>query len=251
MSPDHSAMKLGLIRTPPDAAIAPLHKYTTTAPAPGIYCDWTGRVIAFPMLLNDQIGDCVFAAFAHTIQLWTAYTDPQAIVMDDAEVLAAYSAATGYDPADPASDRGAELGKALRWWVLAGMPTPDGGPDTLAGVAAMRPIDIGGMRRAIATFGVVVAGLALPTSAQTEKVWSSTHDAPGSWGGHCVPLVGYDANGPICVTWGALKRMTWEWWARYAEQAYVPLSRDWVQATERNPAGVDWARLEADMKALG
>ena len=65
-----------------------------------------------------------------------------------------------------------------------------------------------------------------------------------------MPLVGYNATGPICVTWGALKQMTWEWWATYAEEAYALLSPDWLRATGTDPAGVDWARLEAAMRGL-
>lgn len=54
----------------------------------------------------------------------------------------------------------------------------------------------------------------------------------------------------VCVTWGALKPMTWAWWATYAEEAYALLSPDWMRATGTDPAGVDWATLAADMRTL-
>lgn len=247
---DHSTMKLGRVRAAPDPRFRALAHYATSlAAAPGDV-DWYSRVAAWPMLANDQVGDCTIAAVGHVIQQWTSYTDKAAVVMSDAEVLAAYSAVSGYVPGDPASDRGALCGDVLKYWIGTGMNTPDGGPDTLTGAAALRPTACGAVRDALATFGNVYAGLALPLSAQSEDIWSSTSDAPGSWGGHCVPLVGYNQSGPICVTWGALKPMTWAWWATYAEEAYALLSPDWMRATGTDPAGVDWATLAADMRAL-
>ena len=247
---DHSMMKLGRIRGALDARIPALAALWTPSSEAPEACDWYSRVASWAMLANDQVGDCTCAAVGHVIQQWTAYTDATPVAMDDAEVLEAYSAVSGYVPGDPATDRGALCADVLRFWATAGMTTPDGGPDTLTGAAALRPRDASAVRRAITTFGNVYAGIALPLSAQTEDVWAATSDAPGSWGGHCVPLVGYNATGPICVTWGALKQMTWEWWATYAEEAYALLSPDWLRATGTDPAGVDWARLEADMRTV-
>ncbi len=68
---------------------------------------------------------------------------------------------------------------------------------------------------------------------------------PGSWGGHAVPVIAYDASGLTCITWGALKRMTWAFWDAYCDEAYACLSRDWAAA--RAPSGFDWAALDADL----
>ncbi len=247
---DHSMMKLGRVRSAPDPRLPSLRAYLTATLASGASADWYSRVASWPMLANDQVGDCTCAAVGHVIQQWTAYTDTHAVVMDDAEVLAAYSAVSGYVPGNPGTDRGALCADVLRYWVTAGMGTPDGGPDTLTGAAAIAARDASEVRSTIATFGNVYAGVALPLSAQTENIWAGISDAPGSWGGHCVPLVGYTPTGPICVTWGALKQMTWDWWETYAEEAYALLSPDWLRATGTDPAGVDWARLDADMRAV-
>jgi len=244
---DHSAMRLGLIREPQHILIPSMHTYAAMPPPPK-EINWFGKIGAWPMLANDQIGDCIYAGCAHVIQQWTAYTDHDAVVMSDEEVISAYSTVTGYRPSDPSTDRGGLISDALRFWLMSGMPTPDGGPDVLTGAAAVRAQDQNDICRAVATFGNVLAGVELPISAQNEDVWTSTADAPGSWGGHCVPLVGYNEVGPICVTWGALKQMTWAWWLKYADQAYTLLSPDWMAATGTDPAGVDWAALETDMR---
>jgi len=74
---------------------------------------------------------------------------------------------------------------------------------------------------------------------------------PGSWGGHAVFVPAYDARGLICITWGALKRMTWEFWAAYCDEAYALLSPDWQMPNTQAPGGIDWSALVADMAALG
>ncbi len=68
---------------------------------------------------------------------------------------------------------------------------------------------------------------------------------PGSWGGHAVVVVGYDASGVTIVTWGALKRITWAGWGAYCDEAYAILSPDWKGAE-----GFDYAQLTFDIAAL-
>jgi hypothetical protein len=76
-------------------------------------------------------------------------------------------------------------------------------------------------------------GLALPISAQNQDVWavppggSAGEGSPGSWGGHAVPIVAYDSRGLTVITWGATKRMTWQFLDTYCDEAYALLSQDW------------------------
>ncbi len=73
---------------------------------------------------------------------------------------------------------------------------------------------------------------------------------PGSWGGHAVPILAYDADTLTCITWGAKKRMTWEFFARYCDESYAPLSLDWLNAHGTDPAGLDLAHLRAYLAQL-
>jgi hypothetical protein len=247
------SLKLGRLRRPEnDPRLPPLAALAPTAPAaptPETVL-WGKGVTDWGMMGNDHVGDCTVAAAGHAILAWTAETDATPIAMSTGEALAAYAAITGYTPDDPASDRGAYCAEVLGYWAVSGLAVPGGGPDTLSGAAAFPPADLASLRRAVAEFGVVYAGLALPLSAASEEVWQSTRDAPGSWGGHCVALVGYDAEGPVAVSWGALKRMSWAFWQTYAEEAYALLSRDWIGARGRDPAGYDWPALAAALAAL-
>ena len=60
----------------------------------------------------------------------------------------------------------------------------------------------------------------------------------------------YNATGPVCITWGAPKQMTWEWFDFYTEEAYGVLSADWAQAGKAAPSGFDLAALQADIGGL-
>ena len=250
---DHSMMKLGLIRSAPNMSVPALGDVWTGAPMLGDAMlgavEWYDRLPSdWGMMGNDEVGDCTCAAIGHVIEQWTAYTDPAPVVMTTEQVIAAYSAISGYVPGEPQTDVGATCVSALKYWMRTGMNTPGGGPDTLTAFARVRSVEE--LRRAIATFGNAYAGVALPISAQSEDVWSSTADAPGSWGGHCVPLVGFNGTGPICVTWGALKQMTWAWWEKYGEEAYAMLSPDWMRANGFDPAGVNWGTLKEALATI-
>jgi hypothetical protein len=39
--------------------------------------------------------------------------------------------------------------------------------------------------------------------------------------------VGYDKDYITCITWGAVKRMTWRFWAQCADECYAILGKDW------------------------
>jgi len=91
---------------------------------------------------------------------------------------------------------------------------------------------------------------------QNHQPWSvppggATGDGkPGSWGGHAVPVVAYDARGLTVVTWGALQTMTWTFWEAYCEEAYAIISNDYLTAQKETPAGFNLAQLQEDLKDL-
>jgi hypothetical protein len=63
----------------------------------------------------------------------------------------------------------------------------------------------------------------------------------GSWGGHCIPLWGYDSNQLWCVTWGALQSITWQFFTTYCDEAFVLLATDWIAASGQAPSHLAWA----------
>lgn len=222
-----------LLPTPPDV-------YDLTAKAP----------LPWGMMLNDVLGDCTCAAAAHLIMAWTANAAAE-VVPTDAQVLAAYEAVTGYTPADPASDRGAVELDVLNYWRQTGVA----GHRILA-YAALEPANQTHVRAAVATFGGCYIGVALPASAQGQAAWDVVPDAeggagtPGSWGGHAVCVVGYDAAGLTVVTWGQLLKMTWAFWEKYCDEAYAIITQDFLEANGDTPGGLDLAQLQADLREV-
>ena len=73
--------------------------------------------------------------------------------------------------------------------------------------------------------------------------------APGSWGGHAVPVVAYDPRGLTVITWGKALRMTWGFWQAYCDEAYGILSPDFL-AKGKAPNGFDLATLKSDLAEL-
>ncbi|HTT45858.1 MAG TPA: hypothetical protein VMH38_07610 [Thermoplasmata archaeon] len=218
-------------------------------PPPPPSIDWGKKVSRWPMMGNDRIGDCTTAAAGHCIEEWTTDAGRPVIVPDD-EIVAAYSAVSGYDPRTGAHDVGANAIKVLNYWRVTGI-----GHHTIRAYAALEPGNTDHVRLSVALFGNAYVGLALPASAQEQTVWSvppggpTGTGAPGSWGGHAVPVVAYDPQGLVLVTWGALQRMTWGFWSAYCDEAYALLSNDFLTA-DRTPAGVDLATLESDLADL-
>lgn len=223
-------------------------------PAPPGSVTWNAAVGAtWGMMLNDNLGDCTCAAVGHTIMAMTSQHGTP-VVPSDADVLAAYEACGGYVVGSPDTDNGAVELTVLNYWRKTGL-----GGHKLGAYAAVHPQDLGEVRRSIWLLGSVYAGLALPLSAQSQEVWDvdpidpkalKGNGSPGSWGGHAVPLLGYNQVGPICITWGAPLQMTWAFWTAYADEAYVPLSPDWVSGAIEAPSGFDLAQLTNDLEAL-
>ena len=230
-------------------------------PTPATSADWTKAVASWPELANDQEGDCVEAAALHQVQLWTAYASIME-TPDDVSATKDYADASGFVPATattPAlNDNGTNMPAFLQRWQTTGIEVEQGQPlHKLDDYAALDPRNVDQVKLAISLFGGCLVGVALPTSAQGEsaagKPWALTTDAPGSWGGHAVLLVRYDAdpdNYVWCVTWGGLQALTWDWWLAYGVEAYALLSHSWITAAGTAPSGLTFEQLAAILDRL-
>jgi hypothetical protein len=243
---DHSGMKLG--KKPPkvDAKRLKLGRYLLPGmlPAPSSQ-DWVGAITDWGMMLNNELGDCVFAGIGHAIQTWSANNSGTEVTVPDSGILSAYELWAGYDPANPDTDQGAFEVDVLNRWRQEGFQG-----HALRAYADPDPGNIEHVKQAITIFGGVYLGLALPTSAQSEDVWADTSGEPGTWGGHCVWVPRYDSDGPTCVTWGELKRMTWDWFVKYCDEAHALMSDDFLRPSNFSASGFDLGQLEADLQAL-
>lgn len=210
--------------------------------------DYTSKVTeAWGMLGNDTVGDCTCAAAAHTIMEWVANATGTQVPFAAATVLGWYSAITGYNPNDPNSDQGANELDVLNFWRKNGLSS-----HILGAYAAVDVANQAEVRTAVWVCGVVYIGFEVFQSAMDQfnlgQSWDVAADPGQDLGGHAVPVVGYNATGPVVITWGKAQQMTWAFWAKYVDEAYGLVSTDELGA--QSPFGVDLASLEADLTAI-
>lgn len=251
-------MPLKLGKKPPrqDHRTLRLRKYLRAAQLPTlpIQTTWSKNVLAasgYPMYMNDQLGDCAIAGPAHMIQTWTANAG-SLIVPTGADVLAAYSAVGGYDPADPSTDNGCVLLDVLNYWRQTGIAG-----QKISAFVSIDPSDPRELMYAIWLFGGALLGAALPDSVvnvddMVSAPWDdSVGDAPNPNNGHCIVASDFDATAGLTVeTWGTAKPMSYLFARRYLDEAYAILSPDWLGTGGRCPAGFDGAMLAQDLQEL-
>src|SRR5579863_2245398 len=91
-------VKLGKNPARHDARTFAYAKYRTGAATAPQQAHW-GSGLPFAMLDNDKYGDCVEAGYAHQVQLWRDRAGAP-YIPTDTDVLAAYTALTGFNPND-------------------------------------------------------------------------------------------------------------------------------------------------------
>jgi len=210
--------------------------------------DWGDVPDYYGMYRNDSVGDCTCAGAANLVGGWTGHSKTL-IKLSDNDVITAYSAISGYNPTTGENDNGAVVLDVLKYWRKTGV-----GGHTISAFVALEPRNLVHLKASVYLFGGAYLGIALPVTAQDQTVWSvvdaPSDGEPGSWGGHAVVAVGYDALGVLVVTWGQIKRMTWDFYKKYADEAYGILSYDWVNATFTAPNKFAYADLQRDLACL-
>jgi hypothetical protein len=197
------------------------------------------------MLGNDQVGDCVFAGFAHQIMMWEE-TIGKGSLFVEGDVLAAYSEVTGYDPNDPSTDQGTDMVKACQWWKDNGY--------ALHQIFGFAEVPVSQIAEAAFIFGSVGVGLKMTQGQQDQFNHAEPWDVTGDpvEGGHYVPVIGRNAHGNyLCVTWGRLQAITPAFIERACDEAVCQVSQDWLNVQEgMTPRGLKLADLMADMQAM-
>ena len=251
--PDQIQFKLG--KKPPkiDTRTLKLAKYLTPELAPPpVRCDWTKNVTKWGMMANDRLGDCTIAAVAHAIQVATVNNGSIVTVPDDV-VVKYYEQWAGYVPGKPNTDNGAYVLDVMNHWRKEGFA----GHKLLA-YMGINPGNMYHVQQAIALFGGIYIGVALPYTAVGQQEWlpaTGNLDSPQaskwSWGGHAVYVPAYDIREDrvTCITWGGLLKMDWQFWASYCDEAYVLVMEDWLK-DGKTPVGIDLDTLMKDLEIV-
>ena len=257
---DDFVFKLGRQPKESDPRTLQLAGYVSAAPAPPVAVDWGSRVADWGMYANDSVGDCAWAAMAHAELLWTSNTSSSPAVITTAQVLGAYSAATGYNPnitgphGNP-TDKGTSLLQALKYWRSTGLDQLK-----ITAFVEIDPHNTAHVQQALDWFGCLYAGLrlpdaVLPASPSSIPPWTVTPDGtsqtlPGHDNDHCVIYSAYDASGLTAVSWGTPVRTSWGFHAAYCEELYAAISPEWTGRGGQTPTGLDLAALTADLKEV-
>ena len=221
-----------------------------TSAEPPVEGSWVTHVKTWGMMLNDILGDCTCAAAGHMIAQWSQYAQGTETVIPDDAVLKAYEAVSGYQPGDDATDTGAAMLDVLRYWRKHGI-----GGHKIQSFVSVDPRNIKEVKTSVSLFGNLYIGIQLPASAQGKDSWTVPDGgpyrdgSPGTWGGHCVPVVAYSPQTLTVVTWGKTLKMSWNFFHDYVDEAYCVLSPDWVSGGI-SPSKFDMQQLQADLVAL-
>jgi hypothetical protein len=249
--------KRGIVQDPRTFKLADL--LTGDAPKPPAAAGTGSPVASWPLFRNDQIGDCGLASQGHRIIAQERSARQREIQVSDKDVVEAYSAVSGYDPATGANDNGVYLLDVCNYMRKVGMGREkDGSRHTIAAFAKVDVRNHDHVRLASWMFGGLYYGAGLPISAQGQihagqpwTVVSGDSGKPYSWGGHAMYSTGYDKDYVGLVTWGRRQKATWEWWDTYVDEAYVHVTEDYMSATGKTPRGFDSAKLQEFLNQLG
>jgi hypothetical protein len=242
--------RLGKLPAKHLAGLPLLFNYTKKLPLPPVAADHSDKLTTTAMFLNDQLGCCTVSAIGASIELWTSAAQAKEVVLPDSLIKSIYETVSGYD-GDPSTDNGAACADVLRYWF----DNPAVIGHKLTAFASVRPAIHNDIKNAVSLFGVAYIGIQLPLTAQ-DGPWQvidatlSGDSEPGSWGGHCIPIIAYDANSLTCLTWGAKKEMSWDFWNAYCDEAFALLGQDWISIAGLSPDKIDLAELKSDMQSL-
>jgi hypothetical protein len=212
---------------------------------------WTGHVYDLNVERHWYIAggivahNCTCAAAAHMLEVWNKQVEHRLNKPTEQQVVDLYGKVNG------GVDQGASMQEVLNVWRREGL----GGQRILAYVS------MGPKRRDLVTlatwlFSGLYIGLNLPKTARQQRIWDVVPDGgadarPGSWGGHCVSVVDYNAAGVVVVTWGALMRVTWAFFDAYCDEAYAVLPAIYDKLGGKPlENGFDEERLRADLAQL-
>jgi hypothetical protein len=210
------------------------------------------------ILGNDTLGDCTAAGAFHIGGVLLAGAG-SAIPYTTQNVIAFYSATTGYVPGDESTDQGGDEQTVLNYWQQTGLLPSQ---HRIAGWLGVNAADSIEVKTAVWLMENVYFGVELPDAwinpmpLGSGFVWDVAGD-PDPNNGHCFVGLGYDAQGVQIDTWGMIGTVTWAAIAKYSSTAgsgelYTVVGPDGIsKASGKAPNGFDWSQLVADFDSMG
>jgi hypothetical protein len=152
-----------------------------TLPTPPDRSAVGGTTVEFPMFANDRYGDCTVASHGHRVIAQERSSRQAEIQVTDEDVLAVYSAVTGFDRNRPQTDNGAYMLDVLNYMRKHGLGREkDGTPHTIGAFVAVPTTNAQQMKIASWMFGGLYLGIWLPLSAASQATWDVSPDGSTS-----------------------------------------------------------------------
>lgn len=207
---------------------------TTQLPSAPINYDFDiahQTLIAESMFGNDQLGCCVIASRANHTLRFEFDELKYHLPITTQTVIDEYYREQGYIGNkcwlaalfQKKPDNGLVMLDSIRDWRKTGWNIL-GNQYTIYAFAELNISDHEEVKQAIYLLNGVQIGITLTQDAMNQfnanQTWDITPDTR-IIGGHAVYLVGYNATGPICITWAKKQQMTWAWWNKYVDEAYA------------------------------
>jgi hypothetical protein len=230
-------------------------KYASSSqlPAPPQKTNWREKVTQpWGMMGNDALGNCTCASVGHLLMSWSFNAQKKPIIATTEQVIELYERVGGYVPGKPWTDNGAVIIDVLNYWRKVGFIG-----NKLGAYVSVQPIDHVGIMQAISLFGALKCGVNLPLAWQNADIWDAPSRghatgkfAPGSWGGHDVPVVDYDEYYVYVVTWGGIKKVTYAAVDMYFSEMYAMIDSAWFNGQKVAPNGFSFDVLQNDLAYL-
>ena len=207
------------------------------------------------VLGNDLYGCCAEAGAYGLAQIQSANASPDdPVVPTTAQVLALYTALTGFDPNDPSTDQGTVLTDLLTYWQKTGFEvTTRSGKTSVSQIVGWASLDISSfaqMRYAAYIFGGSYLGINCPEQCEQDTTnWNFGPGLPIA-GGHCIVQAGQGSAGGKMRSWGLFIPASAGFEGAYVDEGYVVVTPGWLNAQGKSPSGLDLNGMLAAMKGL-
>jgi len=229
-----------------------------TLAAPPIALDYMKNLPAtgLGMFDNDELGDCTCAAVYHALQIWTSFANPPTDTEAAVDAVLLYELACGYIPGDPNTDQGGIVQNVLGYWLQPGIPTgPVGGQkQLLSAFVEIDQRDIANVKVAIQQGGLVYIGFLVPGCFNVNApIWDvNPHGDNNIIAGHAVVIGGYNDTTKLfdLISWGQKYHMSYAFFEKFVDEAYLLANKDWIEKTGLTPAGLSLTDLETLMQGL-
>ena len=226
-TPPNPNRKLGKLKAKIDSRTFKFNNILDTTklpPLPATYDVDTGynATITQGMWGNDYWGDCVIAGRANFTLRCEYFEQKKVIGISEQECLNEYWSEQGGN-ATTKPDNGLVMLDSINLWRTKGW-TAAGNKYDIYAFSAIDWNNHDELKYATMLLSGAYVGIEFPSTAMAQfdnnQTWTVV-DGATIEGGHAIYIVGYNATGPVCITWGRKQQMDWQFFDAYVDEAYA------------------------------